>query len=257
MSLPLMRLGKVGRFMRVSDSGLTYTSTITGLRAAWMMDETSGTVVGDSSSNGYNSSSLNGTSIVAGKFGNARSFASGDYIQFSASPLPDPGAFSLAFWCKTSFPSSGGYMFLGRMAQSGGQMFISLSNTSGTYYIAVCFRNNSQFRYSLTAGSPVVGGWNFFVLTYSGAGKGTQSAFVHYLNNVALSFAANDGTAGGSINDTQIGTDNGGSNNIGLFVGQMDSYMVFNKVLSTTEIAALYTASIMAVDSTANTVSTA
>jgi hypothetical protein len=223
---------------------------ITDLRAAWLMDETSGTVVNDYSGSGYTSSSLNGTTIVDGRYGKARNLVLGDFIQFAASPIPDPGAFSIAFWFNPTLPTAGNYAFIGRFAQTGGQCFLSLSNTGGTLYMTMCFRNNTQFRFALTPGNPTSSVWNFMVVTYSGGGKSTQASFVHYLNGALATFAANDGTAGGSINDTQIGTDNGGSNNIGRYVGAFDSYLVFGHVLTLAEVTSLMNATSYEIDTT-------
>ncbi len=75
--------------------------------ALWHIDETAGSIVGDVSGYGHNASA-SGTTIVQGRFGNARSFnGSGDYLNV---PNPSDGmfdfgvhqSFTIGVWCRTS-----------------------------------------------------------------------------------------------------------------------------------------------------------
>jgi len=76
----------------------------------WHMDEASGNVL-DSSGNG-NTGTPTGTSVVAGRIGNGRSFnGSSDYI--NTTYIPKAGAKSLSYWVYYNTVSTGDFQLLG------------------------------------------------------------------------------------------------------------------------------------------------
>ncbi len=91
--------------MNFSDApfqGVPYDKNLVGY---WSMNEGSGSTVMDWSGNGNNGTAT-GTTIVAGKYGNARSFnGAGDYVSGSENASLCPNEGTLAAWAK---PSSGG-----------------------------------------------------------------------------------------------------------------------------------------------------
>ncbi len=74
----------------LSSVSNTFIRDIPNVAAVWTMDESSGTAVADATGNGYSGAATATTGIVAGKFGNARSFnGSQGYIQIAnESTLP-------------------------------------------------------------------------------------------------------------------------------------------------------------------------
>ncbi len=72
----------------------------TGLLGSWHLNESSGSIASDSSGNGYNGTVV-GTTIVAGKYGNARNFDGSSYISAgSLGSFPTQG--TLSFWVNAS-----------------------------------------------------------------------------------------------------------------------------------------------------------
>ncbi len=83
----------------------TFIRDIPNVAATWTLNESSGTAVADATGNGYNGTATTTTGIVAGKFGNARSFnGSRGYIQIAnEATLPfGTHARSICAWVLTS-----------------------------------------------------------------------------------------------------------------------------------------------------------
>ncbi|MBI4066365.1 LamG domain-containing protein, partial [Candidatus Gottesmanbacteria bacterium] len=81
----------------------TPTPTLdSGLTAYWRMDETSGTTVADATGNGHDGTTT-GTTVVAGKFINARSFVHDKISIADSAPLELGGLdFTISVWVKFS-----------------------------------------------------------------------------------------------------------------------------------------------------------
>lgn len=221
---------------------------ILSVRGAWQMNEPSGTSVADSTSNARNSSSLVGTAITTGKYGNGRSFNGSAAIVLPSSPLPsnanDP--FSVSLWIyPTTLPGNGSGQTIARLGHTSGQWIGNIYQTGGITYLYSCFRNNAQFGF-LTGGGINLNAWNHFVYTFNGGSKGSAGTYGSYLNGVALSQSGSFGTAGGSATDSAIGTDGG---NVNGAIGTMDDVMVFDGVLTAEQVTKLNAASLVTINS--------
>ena len=91
------------------STGLTVTTTISGLVAWWKFDDGSGTTAVDSSGNGYNATLVNGVSWVAGQVGDAVS-ANGvnQYVGIPAINLSGTNAITWAAWVNRTYSTNGG-----------------------------------------------------------------------------------------------------------------------------------------------------
>src|SRR5436853_86887 len=68
----------------------TFIRDIPNVAAAWPMNESSGTAVADTTGNGYSGTATTPVVVVAGKFGNARSFnGTQGYIQIAKGHLSE------------------------------------------------------------------------------------------------------------------------------------------------------------------------
>jgi len=250
----LRTFGRLTPSWRASTVG---TVTISRVRAAWLFDETSGTSAADSTSNGFSSTSISGTSIVTGKFGNARSFGGSDTINLPTAPTPIPqlsvnDPFSLSFWLNmTTWSTAGNGQVIARFGHASGQIILVTFNSSGTMVMYLAFRGSSQLGFTIPSFAGLVGVWTHFALTFNGGSKSSSSSFTVSMNGSALTFSTNLGAAGGSGTSCALGTNEG---NTGGLIGSFDSFLIFDKILSSTEISVLAAARTMGIDSVANTV---
>jgi hypothetical protein len=199
-----------------------------GLVGWWKLDEASGTVAADSSGNS-NTGTASGTTIVAGKIGNARSFnGTSDYVAVgNPASLQIAGDITMCAWV---YPTNGG-----------GSFIMSKGDGSGSIY--------DYGLYIAGAGS---------LTFYYGAGLGIgstafttpnvwQHACVVVYSNVATFYLNGVSYAGGAVSVTNhnqsldIGAA-GGSSPVSAwdFPGTIDDARVYNRALSATEITALY-----------------
>jgi hypothetical protein len=91
--------------------------------------------------------------------------------------------------------------------------------------------------------------WYNYVFTFNGGSKGSASSYGIYQNGVALVQSASFGNAGGSATDTALGSDGG---NVGGLIGNMDTAVIFNGVLTQTHATWIATATSVSIDSVTN-----
>ena len=124
-------------------------------------------------------------------------------------------------WFKpAAVPSSEAYFFLGRYRHtssgSDDQFFINMYNSGTVTYLVTPFRSQAQFGFPVAAPGALVGNWNHLVVNYTGGAKSDASSYTIYLNGTPLTSTISFGTAGGTANDTQLGTDNAYSATYGI-----------------------------------------
>jgi hypothetical protein len=188
-----------------------------GLVGYWKMDEASGNLV-DSSGNG-NTGTITGTTVIPGKYGNARSFSSSSDMT-AITTIPIPGSWSIATWFKYPFPSAS-WNTLTRGVNNDHQVIISASGLLGTYdnhslgWVSSGFNTNtlSTAWHHLTA----VGDGGVTKFYIDGAYVGTSN----YQSNSEISY---------------IGNYQGG----GQQFGSLDDFRIYNRALSPKEISDLY-----------------
>ena len=210
--------------VKVDISNSFYNET--GLIDSWHMNEASGTVASDTSGSS-NNGAVTGTTVVAGRYGNARSFSGSSKVQMASPVLTGTGDFTIESWI---YPTV-----------SGGTDYITgnygLSNTGGLEF----YKNGASNFFgvyiggqSITSSTAVnLNAWNHVVVTR------TSGAGVLYLNGVACGSGTISNSIVGSLNWT-IG--NGPDYTSEAFDGNIDEVKVYNRALLASEISAQYNA---------------
>lgn len=210
--------------------GSQQTSLSDGLIGYWKMDEGSGNVL-DSSGNG-NTGTSTGTTVVAGKYGDGRSFNGtvSDYISTPFSTSSSNGTISM--WFK--YNGTNAYIIVGGDGDSSWNanhiyFYLSSSNILG----AVSYGNNGGV-FGLSSGTLSAGNWYHAVVTSESKlyinGElvdsdvaGWTDSFIDFdhLNFARLKYNS-------ALYDAQ------------LFNGSLDEVRIYNRALSAKEVRDLY-----------------
>ena len=210
--------------------------------AHWHLNEPSGSAVWDSSGNGRNCMTVNmtGSNRVAAKLNNGLNFvsASSQYVNCGdIASFERTDKFSVELWFKTTAASQ--RALIGRMQSSSPYKGweVGLANGHLYFYLISDYSSNNYIE-ALTTSI----GWNndvphHLVVTYDGSS--TASGVKIYIdeNNQALTIVKNTLAASivTSANCT-IGTRNG----IIYYNGLLDEVVIYNKVLSVSEVSYRY-----------------
>ncbi len=210
-------------------------SLLDGLAAWWRLDEGSGTLVEDTTVNNNDGTAYGPTIVTDGKYGNALDFESSesDYVSIPNSDSVNLNLnFSITAWIKPeSFPSIAGVVT--KLSNSSDKQY-ALSTKGSS--IGFDYENNGN-NWEMTGGTLSSGTWQLVTVTI------TSSRYVTlYINTTAV----NSGTPGSTTDLTtqavQIGRWGGGYNS-NYFDGVIDDVRIYNRVLETYEIEALYNGS--------------
>jgi hypothetical protein len=236
----------------VGDGGLTNVLSTSNLVAWLAFDESGGAATADSSGN-YNSGVLSGSPVWhpgEGRIGGAIEFNSSDDLVGMADSsqinLLDVNQRTISLWFKAAgagvpagtqvIYEEGGNGKAFNIYLRGGVLYVGGYNNSGTTWSAYLTTNN------------IVGGqWHHVALVLDASSTLTANAFRGYLDgalfgsgSAATMLLHSDDTGIGGVNQyTHLddGTTPTTGNNP--FVGMVDELMIYNRVLSATEIAAL------------------
>lgn len=203
-----------------------------GLVSYWKLDESSGTSLADSV--GTNTGSATGTSIVAGKYGNARNFNGSEYVTIgNLGSFPTQG--SLEFWVRSSEMANyrnplttkyiGANVGIRFEENSSGNFVAIVGNDAGSYnsctYISSGMATNTWYHITLT--------WN------------TSSNLMYgYLNGLQVCGGSNSYWPT-TIPDFRLGTGYN-ADAARQWKGDIDEVKLFNVVKSTDEILEEYNA---------------
>jgi fibronectin type 3 domain-containing protein len=204
----------------VSNAGVSTT----GLRAAYGLDDGSGTTVLDSSDNHATAALVNG-SWTTGKFGGAPS------LNGTSSEVDPP---ALGTFYKTGFTYEAwvykqttkvdvGVVGSWVGSQNGGAM-IWIDHLSGDYRLTL---GGTLSNYLDSGRTPAVGQWQFVAATYDGS---TARIYVDGVQAASKTFTGNVGDA----NTWRVGAY--GSPAGGFFDGKIDNVRVYDRALSANEI---------------------
>jgi len=195
------------------------TNLSDGLVGYWKMDEASGNVL-DASGNG-NTGVVTGTPVIAGKYGNGRSFnGAGDYANAGNATSLDLDTFTASSWVKTT---GTGYKMW--MARGGGQYWLSHQSSS----LHFCLTTSTGRKDLFTAVNYYDNKWHHVVNTYDGA------YMKMYMDGVEINSFAKTGTISG-LTDLLIGRYSSDYQ----FTGSLDEVRIYNRALSEREVKALY-----------------
>lgn len=206
-----------------------------GLVGWWKFDEGSGTTAADSSGNGNHGTLINGPTWVAGRVGSgALSFSgsSAQYVDFgNAASLNLTAALTMACWVKFAVVGGFGQTFLNK--NEGGGYGIICDNTPGANRIETFFYINGAYANAGEAWSNYSPGtWYHICATFDGV----DTKF--YRDGSLKQTVARSGTISTVAYPLCAGV-NPGAIYSQYFNGAIDDARIYNRVLNSTEIAAL------------------
>ncbi len=180
------------------------------------------------------------SSPVAGKLGSALTFDKlNDRVSISpSSSLNNLSKFSVAFWMnpKSSGQNGLGYMFT---KASGGNTSFLLQMDSSRLDVTINYSSTNLTFVAPYSGS-IYDQWQYIVMTWDGTATAANVGL--YRNGTAMSHSFDTNGVGSRVDDSTynfIIGDNGNSTRV--FDGAIDDFRIYNRVLSTQEIAQLYT----------------
>jgi hypothetical protein len=215
------------------------TSTLlNGLKVYYKLEDTS-----DSSGNGLTLTNHGTVTFTAGKVNNAANFvsASSQYLNHvNATPYQmGTGDFTYAFWIKFTATGARSIMDYGQTGATPGYAVdsISLGGSSMGFQISLSDGTTSPaYPFINTTHAWNDGRWHLLVVTCSRSGN-----MVAYVDNIP------DGSTSITSNPSSVNSNNGfgfslGANYAGgsLFDGSLDEFGLWNRVLTSTEIAHLW-----------------
>ena len=233
-TLPSLELISNGQqWLILKSYGTVKTVASDNLIGWWKLDETSGTTVKDSSTGGRNGTYNNGT--ITGNSGpgvvnNAIKFNNSEYINIGNTLDLDETSFSICFWAKRENPGVDSDYIIGQGI--GGQsiaLHIGFQNSNNLNFGFYSNDKASSSGYAQTD-------WNFWVVTHD-----VNTKFKNiFRNNTEIPAGAWGATE--SLNSSGNNFHIGGSYGSGAdpFRGYLDDVRIYNKVLTTAEISAIY-----------------
>jgi hypothetical protein len=202
-----------------------------GLVGYWKMDEISGNI-SDSSGNG-NTGTPNGTTVITGKFSNGREFnGTSDYIDTGTNSILNiPGSVTQTAWIKvSSLPSS-----TSAIVRWGGQTNVSMRLTPAGKLDHNYYDNSGTWRTLVDPGSLSVGTdqWTFIAIVRDIATNEVR----YYYNGQYSSKQTLPNPPSSTITANFL---LGAASSTQYFNGQIDEARIYNRALSTGEVADLY-----------------
>ncbi|MBI4159560.1 LamG domain-containing protein, partial [Candidatus Wolfebacteria bacterium] len=204
-------------------------ATNLGLVGYWSMNEGTGSYAGDSSGNKNTGTLVNGPTWVDGKRGKALNFDGvDDYVDAGSNSITGTSPFTLSAWFNARTHTDYGVaVSIGTENANGQAAYIGWVTTAqiGT--------NNSLGGgwWGTNYGSGITSsGWHHVVMTFAGGSGGATKIYVDNVEKVSTAFTPNLGTQ-----KIQFGL-----RTVYEFNGLIDEVRIYNRVLSATEIQALY-----------------
>jgi YD repeat-containing protein len=236
--------------MRATDAAgnlSSYSSTVSATTSAagsgpvgyWKFDEGSGTTTADSSGIG-NTGTLTNTTWTTGEFANALSFngSSSNVNMGTGTGLTDLylGGMTVSAWIKPAGSGGGGGGRIVDKDNNDSGWFFAMSGTTTVKFSSDQFATSQPSRTSSATIS--LNTWQLVTATWDGS---TNGANIHiYINgSLADGTSANGSGAASTDSGTPFTVGNRTTDNARGFNGVIDDVRVYNRVLSSSEIAAL------------------
>ncbi|MCL4405315.1 MAG: DUF2341 domain-containing protein [Patescibacteria group bacterium] len=207
----------------------------TGLVGSWHMEGNSQ----DSSGNGNNGTDTNvtyGTSY--GEFGKGAHFvnASQSKIVVPYNSAMNGNSWSVSFWLKidSDVPSGTAIARWNSQGGDGSNIFLVYANTTGLTGFG---RNSSNTQYSVSYSGSLTS-WTYIAMVWDTSGGYLRL----YINGAAVSPTAISGNALTGTSPLWIGDGSPNPSDTYTINGEMDEVRLYNRVLTSTEIANLYAA---------------
>ncbi len=214
---------------------LTAPVTLSGLVAAYAMNEGTGSTLTDVSGNG-NHGVIYGAAWTTGKYGSALSFnGSTSYVDLgNATSLQMSGSMTLSAWVKlASSPARNGQIIAKADDVSGWQLKSNPNYGNRSFGVGVSPNSTSRtLRY--TSLNPGLNTWYYVAAIFNGA-SGAMDVYVNgVLSNGSLSGSIPSSQYNNAGQAVTIGRRSGGY----YFKGVIDELRVYNRALSPAEVAA-------------------
>lgn len=229
---------------KINKTDTTRPDLKSGLVGHWTMDgkDTTVTTAIDKSGNGNTGTRAGGTSLRAGKIGQAMKLdGSTGYLSVanSSSLNVENGDYSVSFWAKISVDTTTERYLYSKGTKNTNTSYFStriLSPNKNIRFIARSYNNDSNYDYydtNTVLNNP--NAWYHFVMTF----KVSTRIIKVYINGVE------DGGATGSLGTTfadanTLSLELGKYANTGYFPGSLDDFRIYNRTLSATEVQQLY-----------------
>ena len=203
-----------------------------GLLGYWAFNEDSGTVANDSSGNGY-TGTVSGATWMAGYIGSALSFnGTSNYVKTAS--IPFTNTFSISAWVNPAAITQTAYARIAETQYNNG-LYLGM-NASGTKYKFIVNSGSGATgtcgaAYGCAEGGAVSSGWHLVTGTYNG------STAILYVDGLQVATETFNTPAGISL-PLYIGR-YFGANGYG-WNGAIDEVRLYNRGLSASEVAAVY-----------------
>ncbi len=227
-----------------AEANATTVEITTGRQGHWKLDSSSGTTATDSSGNSNTGTLTGGPTWVAGKIGNGLNFDGvDDRVNVgSGATLDNLPALTFSAWIKADTLGEGGKGRIIDKTTGSAPVNGWIFDVDGTNQLSfIVDYTTTDLKRSSATNAITTGAWYHVAVTWTGSATATNIKF--YVNGVETGYGTttngsgtrvNDGTASGSI-----GNDSTGART---FDGVLDDVRAYNRVLSTTEITAIYRA---------------
>lgn len=201
-----------------------------------------GTVWTDLSGNNNNGTLTNGPAYSSANRGSIAFDGTDDKVSCGSSGLNNLISFSLLLWINKISSSSGGNGFDRLIAKrsSGGSGWWDLY-TSSTHTIALSADFITTDIVRETSNTISLNKWNMVSCTWDGSSSASNIKF--YINNLETSYTTTTNGVGGRASEsTNVAVIGGGDFGNRPFYGNMSQILVYNKVLSLSDIQQNYNA---------------
>jgi YD repeat-containing protein len=216
----------------------TTQAASSGLEAYWKFDENTGTTTADSSGNG-NTGTIVSATWTTGEINSALSFnGTSAYVGASGSgSLADlyTTGMTVSAWIKPTGTSNAGRIVDKDNNGNGGWLF-AMNGSNTVKFASDQFATTQPTRTSTT--TITLNTWQLVTATWDGS---TNGANIHvYINGVLADGASVNGSgAAGPDDTTPVTIGNRQVDSARGFIGAIDEVRIYNRILSSTEIAAL------------------
>lgn len=212
-----------------------------GLKALWLMNEGQGAcTIADLSVNRY-IGSLNGDPTWAGgKFGHCLNFdGTGDYVSATNITVASTKPFSVSLWIKPNAYESQGIISIESSDVTRNWELFMWSSGSG--YVPLTWGSDddpakyTEMHPTVDFGSELVGVWSHFVLTFDGTNTVAGARLYRDGHSIAITSADSIANVGNVTRIGRLGTSSSYD-----YTGMIDNVMVYDRVLSASEVQQLY-----------------
>jgi hypothetical protein len=230
--------------IEVSGGLATLKEGLTNVYAHWMLNESSGTNVPDSSGNGRNGTTINSPLWVAGKLNNCLQFSGSNYVNCGdIANFERTDSFSAELWFKRPILTMIAEALIGRA--SGTLKFNGWNIRIDSGDIAVFLISDfgmNNYIYVRKAANYYDGNWHHLVVTYNGSN--VAAGIKVYFDNSELTMTVIRNTLTASILNTAICSIASMGGTLIKYTGYIDEAVIYNKVLSPAEVSYRYNSGI-------------